>query len=65
MVVEIQRPEDTTTPTTKTEKKRKAALVVDNAATSLEDLRPSTAAAGAVDIAIAIAIAGGDVPVSQ
>lgn len=53
VVVEIQRADTTTPTTTTTEKKRKAALVLDNAATSLVDRRPSAAAAGAVDIAVA------------
>ena len=53
VLVVIQRVDTATAPTATTEKKRKVALVLDSAATSLLDRCPSTAPAGATAIAMA------------
>jgi hypothetical protein len=51
VAVVIQRADAKTTPTATTEKKRKAALVLDNAAASFLDRWPSPAGATAIAIA--------------
>jgi hypothetical protein len=51
VAVVIQRADAKTTPTATTEKKRKAALVLDNAAASFLDRWPSPAGVTAIAIA--------------